>query len=435
MIRVRNRMMGRIVAGLACAVVAAAAAPAHGQFGEAAGIAESMQPDYFKRDVTIIAQELKMDDTQRVIVDALFGDYETAFQAGVDRTKARIEGMKDQIQTDDVQRVLRMVLATFKEWTPEKERIGDEFLENVKVVLTNEQLEHWPAVTRRLYRDKHIYKGELSGENLNLFDVVRELHLDDRTSMQVQPIMEAYDIALDQALRRRDTDTSVKANALEYISESDPQKGFDAMKRRIELRVDVRNVNDEFVDRVADVMPSDIAAEFRKDAMERAYPRIYRETPVQRLFKDAKKIEGLDVSVLQSINQIESAYLNALAPVNLHLHDVLRKFEPDDAIARAEQFNKRMNGQEVQQPQIDPTRDLFTARDDMGRTYAKQLQALLTPEQFAQIPGAQRWVEAPQSQTQNAAPAAMSPPSKTHRPDGKVHDQQSPRNLNGEGDK
>jgi hypothetical protein len=433
MTSVRNRLVGRVLAGMAFAAVACLAVPAHAQFGEAAGIAESMQPDYFKRDVTIIAQEMKLDDTQRVIVDALFGDYETAFQAGVERTKGRIEGMRDQIQTDDVQRVLRMVLATFKEWGPEKERIGDEFLENVKVVLTNDQLEHWPTVTRRLYRDKHIYKGQLSGESLNLFDVVRELHLDDRTGMQVQPIMEAYDIALDQALHRRDCDTSVKANALEYISESDAQKGFDAMKRQVELRVGVRNVNDEFIERVADVMPADIASEFRQSALDRAYPRIYRETPVERLFKDAKKIEGLDSGVLQSINQVESAFLNELAPINIHLRDVLREYEPEDAVARAEQFNKRMNGQDVQ-PKIDPTRELFTSRDELGRTYAKQLQQLLTPEQFAQLPGAQRWVEPPQDATR-ATPAVVSPPSKTRKPDAKMRDQESPRSLTSDGDR
>jgi hypothetical protein len=113
--------------GVVTAAIGAAmciSAGVRAQFGEAAGIAEAMQPDFYKRDVTLIAQELKLDSTQRVIVDALFEDYTAAIDQGIEKMKGRFEEMRDQFQTDDARRVLRLVMQPFKEWAPEKTKIG-----------------------------------------------------------------------------------------------------------------------------------------------------------------------------------------------------------------------------------------------------------------------------------------------------------------------
>jgi hypothetical protein len=158
------------------------------------------------------------------------------------------------------------------------------------------------------------------------------------------------------------------------------------------------------------VMPADLAAQFRQSALERGYSRIYREHPVQRLFKETRNIEGLDPAVLQSIVQLEGSFLGELSGMNRQLRNNLREHEPNEHAGRADDFAKRMAGQNVE-PKTDPTRELFLKRDDMCRGYAKQLQTLLTPEQFAQLPGAMRWVEVPESQAQ-AVPAEPSPKHK-----------------------
>src|SRR5687767_1853991 len=245
--------MNFIAAGLALSAALSVASPCLGQFGEAAGIAESMQPDYFRRDILILVQGLKLDDTQRIIVDALFSDYEEAFETGKDGVKLRFEEMRPELQADanDSKRVLRLIFLPFKEWGVQKTRLGDEFLENVKVVLTDDQLVLWPAVERQLYRDKHLHKGRLAGENLNHFHIVRDLQLDERSAVQVQGVMEAYDIALDEALRRRDTPKEgVNVDMLDSMSDEDSNRGFELMQQHIALQVAVRNVNDEYIDRV-----------------------------------------------------------------------------------------------------------------------------------------------------------------------------------------
>lgn len=409
----RNRPIGQVVAGVALGVVFALTCPASAQFGEVAGIGESMQPDYYRRDVKIMADQLKLDDTQRVIVETLYQDYQTAFDQGMARAKEKINSLHDAFPKNDVARGLKMILAPLKEWGPERDRIGDRFLENVKMVLTDEQLERWAPLARRLYRDRHLNKGKLAGESLNLFDAVRELNLDERTSLQAQPMMDAYDIALDEALHHREAMIGLKDEMNDAMGEQDMQRQSEVMKHKVSLQVAVRNVNEQYIDLVASALPGNLAEQFRQGALERAFPRVYRETPIQRLFKEVKKIEGLDTGVLNSVTQLETSYLTELATANNQLRMVIRKFEPEEAIGQAEDFAKHMNGEQVQ-PKIDPSAELFTKREDMGRTYAKQLQGLLTPEQFAQLPGAYRWVEAPQPKN-GTGPAANSTP-KIRRP-------------------
>jgi hypothetical protein len=381
---------------LACACSAMClATTSYGQFGEAAGIAEAMQQDYMRRDIVLFEQGLNLDDAQRTIVDALYQDYEQAFNDGLAGMRKSIEDMREELQSQDVDRVLRRVFQPIEEWSVEKRALGDQFLENVKVVLTTEQQEQWPKFERFLFREKYLPRGQISGESLNLFHVARDMKLNDPQTQHMQPTLDEYDIALDQALRNRQKAfTSSQGDMLKSFSEQNPQVSLAILQRQIEVRVAVRNVNDQYIDRLAEVMPDDRRPEFRQKALERAYPRIYRPTPVQNIFKAALELEGLDSGARSSVAELEAAYLAELAAVNTDWFNALRRWEPDEQRKRAEAFAQRMSGQQPAQIE-DPTRELSVRRDDVSRNYARQLQSLVSPEQFAQLPGAMRWTQAP----------------------------------------
>jgi Spy/CpxP family protein refolding chaperone len=391
-----------MVVALAFMVILFPARTAHAQFGEAAGIGEAMQQDFLSRDIVLFSQGLNLDDTQRVIIEALFTDYEQAFDAGIERMKAKLEGMKDQMTSDDTARVLKLVFAPFTEWGIEKGKLYEQFLQNVQVVLTPEQMQKWPAFERSLYREKNISRGQLSGESLNLFYVLRDMKLDDKTAASIQPVVDEYDIALDQALRARQNAKIDPNNPmLAALAEQDSQKRNDSLMRLLAYQIRIREVNDEYIEKIAAALPPDLAITFKADALDRAYPRVFRETQAQRIFRVAKELEGLDPTVLNSVIELETAYLAELSVVNQQLHDALRKHEPEEIRQRAEDFDRRMGGQQPEQRE-DPTRELFARRDDLARRYIKQLQALLSPEMFDQLPGAQRWIEEVQPSVESA---------------------------------
>lgn len=394
----------RVIA--AAAVAFSLVTPASAQLGEAAGIGDAMQQDFYKRDVVLISQGLKLDETQRVIINTMFEDYQSAFEAGLERMKKRFDDLRPELQVGefDKDRIMKIVFGPIREWSAEKQELGAQFLANIEVLLTDDQQSLWPGVQRRLYRERNLHKGRLSGESVNLLDVVRDLHLEQGMSLVVQPVLEAYEIALDRALHQREDPITGRNNpVLASLEEPDPEKQAAALRKQVERWVAVRNVNDDFINQIASAMPEDLGRQFRASALERAYPRIYRETPVQRIFKVARDLPGLDTGVREAVIALEGEFLAELATLNETLLAAVRNWEPIEQQERANEFSRRMAGQEVQ-PKVDPTRELFSKREEMFRRYVKRLHDLLTKEQFDQLPGAYRWLDQPKVEDESAIP-------------------------------
>jgi hypothetical protein len=365
---------------------------ARAQFGEAAGIAELMNPEYLTRDITLFDKGLGLDETQRVIIEAFFNDYQEAFAAGMEHMKKNYDDMRPQLVGNDIPRVLALVFTPFEAWAKEREVIGDQFIDNVKTILTPEQMERWPTFERRLVREKEMSKGRLSGESTDLINIVRDLHLDEITLHAVQPVLDEYELALDQVLRKRreHTDQS-RPEKLQAMATQDSQKGLRAYQEDIVLQIAVRSVNDQYLQSIAKALPEPVSTRFRKIALERSYPRVYRETPVERLFTAALELEGLTSDLKRAITELQTNYLAELSAMNDKLIVGVRAWEPLEAKQRAEAFAARAEGGAPAR-QEDPTHDDFLKRDELGNRYAKSLQAVLTTEQFNLLPGSFRWM-------------------------------------------
>jgi hypothetical protein len=418
MMQVLKTRFARLVTGALLTLAVVAVTPtAYSQFGEAAGIAEAMVPEYLSRDVRLFQEGLDLDDTQRVILEALFNDYEDSFNTGLDRMKQRFEEMRPEFESLDERRVLALVFLPFEDWSKEKAEIGVEFIENVKVLLTPQQMELWPAFDRRLLREKELHKGRLAGESTDLLAIIRDMKLDETTLRAIQPVLDEYDISLDAALRARKASmTGTSGDMLRSLADQDTQKSLAVLDRQIDTRVRIRNVNDEYTRRIAEALPADAGQRFLSTALDRSYPRVYRETPVDRLFRAALELDEIDPSVRDSISTIYGSYTSALAAMNEDLLASLRDFEPKEQRLRAEAFAARMGGGDAK-PIEDPTRESFSKRDELGRNFAKQLQAALPPELFARLPGAGRFMASAETQNAPMIPKAvpMPPGSKKAR--------------------
>ena len=45
------------------------------QFSLPMTLGESLKPDYYRRDLSALGEELRLDDEQRVVIDSLFSDF------------------------------------------------------------------------------------------------------------------------------------------------------------------------------------------------------------------------------------------------------------------------------------------------------------------------------------------------------------------------
>lgn len=383
----------RLIHVLALVASLGVTAPGQGQLGQAAGFAGLMRQDFIRRDLVIFKEVLALDDSQRVIVAALFEDYQDSFAAGLAEMREEFQGLTQKLQTNDLERIMTLIFVPFEKWGPEKEQLRIGFMENVKILLTEDQLAQWPALERQLLREKTLSKGEFSGEKINLLNMVRDMHLEEPVLVSIQPLLLQYGMELDRVLRRRNSViSSTQGTLIKALRQNDGEIGTEVIDRQIKARLAVRNTNDRYTELIAAALPAEIGREFLRKVRARSYPRVYRKTSVERILKAAIEIPELEADVRRDVRDLYAVYVGELDRFNENVRRSLREAEPVIKRERAAQFRVRGSGQRPKRTP-DPTRAAFKERREMGAGYVKQLEGILTPEQFAALPGAHQFIK------------------------------------------
>jgi hypothetical protein len=390
----------KTVQGLVAAAATAGAAlvmvpAARAQFGAAGGFADAFEPDFIRRDVRFIVESLELDEGQRLIVETFFDDYQNAFEEGLSAMRERMTNMRDEIASGDPRQIMEKLFRPVDEWRNEKITLKNRMLDDIKTILSEVQLAEWDSFERKLVREKSLHKGRLSGETLDLFQLLREAEVAEPVQDQIKPVLDEYEVKLDVALRRRDrVIADSHPDLMQALRDDNPQIGLQVVERQVRERVAVRDVNDTYAGLVAAALPEGLSGRFRDLANQRSHPRVFRPTAVNRIFDAARELPDLQPATLEAIVAIESAYNAELARFNEQLVKVVREHEPVDMRRSAETYAARMGtAGRAAAPERDPVREEFRRRDQMALPYVIQLRNLLTPEQFAALPGAARWLE------------------------------------------
>ena len=337
------------------------AAPALGQIGDGTGLAEALNPEYFNRDIVTFADELELDDIQRVIVEALFEDYLYGFEEAKSLMSSRFESMGDELQSMDKRSVVKAALRPLRDLIDTKDTLREQLFTSVQTVLTNEQMLKWPSFLRRMTRVKTLSKGRLSGESIDLFYVLRDMRLPSSLINTIQPVLLDYEINLDYALNARNA-SFVLAQQTLLDSIADLNKGTDTRvaERQIKLRVAIRDVNNQSRELIADALQKKAGDIFHRLALERAYPTIFRRSMLQKLLSAALDLEDLEEDKLQEIRDFSQEYMTELVELNSVMLQDLLVSEPREMLDKIEAFKARSRGQK-------PTRTTSRSRNAQFR--------------------------------------------------------------------
>jgi hypothetical protein len=406
-----RRALTRSLWSLAAAAVLAVTAPSPAQFGLSGGIGDAFRPAFTTRDIQLAEEMLNLDEAQRFILETLFEDYEAAFRTGVDGFRDRVAGLRTEIDPEhpDPGKIMRIVFGTIDEWRGESQVLADTFVEDLRSLLNEEQLQAWPAFERRLFRLKYLRNGQLPSENLDLTVQVQALDLPAPTVEELQPLMLEYEMALHDALSHREEYLRSSQNDLiEAIQSNNYELGIDVAERQVALREEVRDVNERYTMTIAAALPPEAGATFLTRIREATYPRVYRAIPAQRAFEAAKEIEGLSPETIEAITTLQRDFNAELDTFNERLVQVIRDYEPEKIKNKVEQAASRLSG-ETPRSLEDPTRD-----------------------EFAGLPGARRWLSPEERQVIGEAPAKRPPPKKILR-GGPTRDETLPSAIETQG--
>ena len=429
--------------------------------------ADRYKPDFLRRDVPLFQEQLGLDQSQMAIVETLVNDYDFVFTPlaesvqqesrelwrsmfqtymGADFrdrmretfalvqsdledlakekggeldeetrrkffeeriTKFSTEMLAERKASgaeDEARKVLAQVFEAANSWTAEKSKLRTTVVDGIQVVLTDDQRSQWPAFERYLRREKNLANATLSGEGVNLIFSIDEAGLPQDQIAKVDPLLNDYEMQLDNAIMARDQYLEqAEPKLYKALLDSNRTSAEQVVKRQVEVRRNLRDINDQFRVAILGVLAPESAAKFETASLTAGYSRVYRPTFTQRTLTEALEIEGLDSKVIEAIEALQAQYLVELSSLNGRITNAIRKQEPEDRIAESMRSVDMLTGGATPAmfmgrggfggggggntgAPADEVREMFATRVDLGNKFLEQLHALLTPEQIALLP-------------------------------------------------
>jgi hypothetical protein len=127
--------------------------------------------------------------------------------------------------------------------------------------------------------------------------------------------------------------------------------------------------------------------------MERAYAQAYRPTAGERMYASALELGDIDPATRENVQALQGAFQGELEAFATAVVELIRRHEPDQKRYRVELYAARMKGAEASSRSPDPVLTKMRDREQVDERFVSILQGLLSSEQFASLPGAERWLQ------------------------------------------
>ncbi|MCH8824670.1 MAG: hypothetical protein IH984_14320 [Planctomycetes bacterium] len=293
-----------------------------------------------------------------------------------------------QIEPERLEQLAEDAADQYEIFRSEKSRLREQFVDDLQLLLNEDQKPLWPSLDRKLVRQKTLGQGQLSGESTDLFVIANELGIDIKGDADIAAIFSEYENTLDDALKARNSYTE-ENRALRFtaIMQRDSKQSLSLHDGEMIRRKTIRDVNETYVVSVSQVLETDLSQEFVNNYRKRAYSRLYRTTPTQRLFDQIMKFESLDPDVADAVNEIRETYEIELTVANEQMLNVIKIYEPKqrrrwlERMANFQRGSGERNWSNWRNSGDDPIREGYQARDKLDDRYYDQLASILTPDQ------------------------------------------------------
>jgi hypothetical protein len=383
------RAMIVVVAGLAV-TAGAFGQPGEGRRGGRGGgefwqqIGRQMRGDPLRvRDVERAAELVGMTEDQRAAAKTLLEGYEQQLRSMREEQQAQreeaMEAMRDSGDTSGFQ-AMRDAQAKQRE---KQSQLETQLLGDMKALLKPEQAEKWAGVEASIRRDQRLRRGLMSGERLNVRDIVHDMKLEGDAASAAEGILQQYDVEIDRQLVARDQ--LMDQPMPEFRGLQDPD-AMEAMQKRMterrEASVKVRDVNKRFAAQVEGVLPDGQREAFKARVQEGTYPEVFRRTSGGEAIAKAMAMPDLSPEQMEQVVKIEEEYkakLGSWQPKAVKAWDEMEtQMTPD-----------RMMGGGARDA-MRPLGDLRGERRELDRTTLDALKKVLTEDQAKELPELER---------------------------------------------
>lgn len=396
--------------GIAAVSIALAASTATAQPGGGFG-GENYRSSLNDAEMDRMILELKLDETQTSLVDSLYDGFSDSYQESSDESRQKMrDAFQEMRDSGDWQSAASTGIKFARDWQRQSQALEQSFFNDVKSVLTKDQLAQWPQYERN-WRRRNLLRtggqpGALAGENIDLYQIVDQVELADDEQLAVDPVLEAYASELDPALITRDramTDMTAATTSLMdgKMTTEELESKFKNLQR---THVQIRDMNDRYVQLLVAHLSPEKGAALQKEYLQLGYRGIYSPTRADSYLESVRKNGDLNDAQLQAIDAIEQDFQGQTSAINHQLADLQKKRELDDqqqifqrltqmaqgGFGPGQRGGGRANfgggpgGAAGGAP--DPRAQLMQQKNDLVESTLTSVAALLSPEQLAAVP-------------------------------------------------
>lgn len=394
------------------AILAISAAPAlaqqrdgggRGQAGQA-GVSQRGQ-NWFRSsfddaEIDRLVQQVGLDETQQGIVQSLYQGFRSMLQTQSDeqRDKMRVK-MEELREARDWQAMMSAGMTMGNDWQRQAMAMEQNFMNDVQGVLTEDQRDQWTNYQRGWKRRKAnegaSQLGALSGERIDMYEMVDELDLPEPTRASLDPVLETYGIELEPAIdsRQRLVDSMTQGLA-EGFDQMDPEKMESDFNALLKTRTFIRDLNERYLQLITANLSGEHAAALEEAYREQAFGGVYRDTRADRYFETIEQLDSLSDAQRNNINAIRIDFESQLNAVNAQLAAIQKTTEVENQRRMLDRFKSMAQGGQFGQRggggfSFEGQEERRTLSERKNELVAKTLTAVstaLTPDQLAQAP-------------------------------------------------
>lgn len=382
----RSRSFRLLLAVLAL-VLAGFVSDARAQMGALRAMAGGMTaPNVNARQLKLYAKLLDLTPEQAAAADDLLRAFEADYLAAIKRfQEIQQAGNQEFMQSGDAMEVQEAMREAMRKFNKRAESLETTLLNDLKTLLEPAQLERWPQLERMHRRMTTINWGSMSGESVDLVDLVDGLRLAGDQAAAVAPLLSQYEIDLDRELRSRNAiiraqvDDWLTRNPMDFSEE----RMEDMKKQAADLREAGRRImelNKRYAAQIKPLLPAPLQAEFADKVKLASYPIIYRKSHAAQVLEAALKLPDLDAGQREAIATLQEAYLRDAAPINDEWAAAITENELKPADDNP--FAAFMPGRQLPEG-ITKAKE---SREALDKRTIDAVKALLTEEQRAKLP-------------------------------------------------
>lgn len=269
-----------------------------------------------KASVDSYAKKLNLTADQKATAIALHEGYDAAVTQANKDFQAGMEDMRKTAEETDDRSVFMEKMPKLRETLNKKTKeLEKSFMSDLQALLTTEQQPNWTAVERQRRREVQLRPGSVSGEGVNLLDVVEGLKLPGDAQAKLTEPLSDYEVDMDRALL-------AKQKVIDDLPPFEPGRGFDMeafqerMNKMREAGVKVKEVNQNHQRKLEGLLPEDSKPKFTDAVRKATYPQVYRQSRVSKSIDAAAKFEDLNQGQKDSLATLKSSYEHDSATLN-----------------------------------------------------------------------------------------------------------------------